>query len=479
MDTMRTLLAHQKLILAVDIGTTAMKGGLINQDGELVAYHRVTYWEKTRQDYHAWDPQVWIEALREIVASVGGYQRIQAIAVSGHGPTVIPVDSQGKVLYYALLWMDKRNLRQEGTKSFFLPKIAWFQKNHPDLYEKTEWFLSCAEYLNFFLTGVALTVTPSAEFVPFIWHAEDWDAYGLDHRKLPPFVQMGQKVGEVTTAASRFIGIPAGVPVTAAGSDFLVALVGAGSVEPGRTCDRAGTSEGINFCSSRPGTDSRLRTLPHAIPGLYNISGILSSTGRLFEWMRRITGQSDRSYREILQEIENLPLERSRPYFFPSFERNGDFEFARGGFLEMHPDHAREDMGRAVIESIAFGIRRVLETLEQTGCEIVDLRVTGGQARNVIWNQLKADITGKCILVPEIEDAELLGGAACALVEQGEYQSLREASEALVRLRAVFSPREERHRGYEDLYSAYRHYQDGLVQGFTSSGGVNPRLSVN
>jgi xylulokinase len=455
---MRNLQSHQKLILAVDIGTTAMKGGLITSEGELVAYHRVTYWEKTRQDFHAWDPKVWVEALREIVASVGGYQRISAVAVSGHGPTVIPVDAEGRVLFYALLWMDKRNLRQEGTKSFFLPKIAWFRQNHPELYQKTQWFLSCPEYLNFFLTGEALTVTPSKEFIPYIWHGADWRAYGLDYHKLPPFVRMGEKVGEVSQQASTFTGIPAGVPVVAAGSDFLVALVGAGAVEPGRTCDRAGTSEGINYCSALPVADPRLRTLPHAIDGLYNISGILSSTGRLFEWLRRITGQSDRSYREILQEIENLSLDRNRPYFFPSFERNGDFEFAQGGFLELHPDHTREDMGRAVVESIAFGIRRVLETLGENGCPVDEMRVTGGQARNVIWNQIKADITGKRVLVPEIEDAELLGSAACALVFQGEYNSLREASAELVKVRAVFNPRAERLAVYDELYAAYRDY---------------------
>jgi len=459
---MHSLQNHPKLILAVDIGTTAMKGGLISPEGELVAYHRVTYWEKTRQDYHAWDPKVWVEALREIVASVGGYQRISAVAVSGHGPTVIPVDSEGRVLFYALLWMDKRNLRQEGTKSFFLPKIAWFRQNQPELYQRTKWFLSCPEYLNFFLTGEALTVTPSKEFIPYIWHGADWRAYGLDFHKLPPFVTMGERVGHVTAQASTFTGIPAGVPVVAAGSDFLVALLGAGAVEPGRTCDRAGTSEGINHCSSVSVTDKRLRTLPHAIAGLYNISGILSSTGRLFEWLRRITGQSDRSYREILQEIENLSLDRSRPYFFPSFERNGDFEFAQGGFLELHPDHTREDMGRAVIESIAFGIRRVLEALAENGCTVDEMRVTGGQARNVIWNQLKADITGKRILVPEIEDAELLGSAACALVYQREYRDLRSASAELVKVRAVFNPRTERVSTYDELYAAYRDYGKAL-----------------
>jgi ribulose kinase len=104
------------------------------------------------------------------------------------------------------------------------------------------------------------------------------------------------------------------------------------------------------------------------------------------------------------------------------------------------------------------GIRRVLETMESNGLAIDELRVTGGQARNVIWNQLKADITGKRILVPEIEDAELLGSAACALVRQGEFGSLRVDSGALVKVRAVFNPRAVRHQAYNGLYESYRKY---------------------
>lgn len=447
----------RNLILTVDIGTTAMKGGLITPEGELVGYHRITYWEKTRQDYHSWDPVVWLESLRDIVASVGGYQRISAITVSGHGPTLVPVDAAGTALFPALLWLDKRNIRREGTRSFFLPKVAWFKEHQPELYDKTRWFLSCPEYINFFLTGEAMTVTPSDEFKPFIWDEKDWSSYGLDPKKLPPFIQTGQVIGRVTERASTFCGIAPGVPVISGGSDFLLSLVGSGTVEPGRTCDRAGTSEGINYCHTAPLSAPDLRTLPHMIPGLYNVSGILSSTGRLFEWLRRITGQDNRPYREFLQEIENLPLERSRPYFFPTFD-HGDFEFAQGGFLELHPDHSREDLGRAVIESIGFGIKRILDDLEAGGCPVGEIRVTGGQARNVIWNQMKADMTGKRILVPEIEDAELLGCAAAALTAQGEYKNLQEAAGALVRIKAVFNPREARRQKYAELYAYYSDY---------------------
>jgi xylulokinase len=443
------------LVLAVDVGTTAMKGGLITQDGELVSYHRVTYWEKTKQDYHSWNPQVWVDSLRDIVASLGGYQQIIAVVISGHGPSLVPVDRDGKNLFSALLWLDQRQNSLSGTMSFFLPKIAWFKENHPGLYEKTQWFLSCPEYLDYFLCGEAHTVTPSDEFEPYIWYEKDWKHYSLDPGKLPPFVKTGDIIGKVRQEASYFTGIPVGIPVVAGGSDFLLSLLGSGAVEPGRTCDRAGTSEGINFCHTHKVEHPHLRVLPHTIEGLYNISGILSSTGRLFEWMRRITGQDRISYREILQNIDTLPMDRSRPLFFPSFDQRGDFEFAHGGFMRLSPEHSQEDLGRSVVESIGFGIKNVLEHLESAGCEVKEMRVTGGQAKNVIWNQMKADMTGRRILVPEIEDAELLGGAVCAWTALKNFPSLQEASQSLVRIRAVYNPRMERAKLYDDLYTDY------------------------
>ncbi len=443
------------LILAIDIGTTSMKGGLLSPEGVLLAEHRVVYRDKGSWDYHTWDARVWIESLRDIVATLGGYERTQAVCVSGQGPTVVPVDVLGQPLFYAMLWIDRRQLAKPDTKSFFLPKIAWFREQHPDLYDKTRWFLSCPEYINFFLTGRAATVSPNTQFHPYFWSEKELADYAVDKDRFPEFVETGQILGEVSETASRLTGIPAGIPVVAGGSDFLMALLGSATVQVGRVCDRAGTSEGVNLCAEKPFQNPWLRTLPHIIPGLYNVSGILSSTGRLFEWLRQITGQLDRSYRDILQDIANLPPERSRPLFFPGVRGQEDFQFAEGAFLDLHPEHDRRDLGRAVVESIGFGIRRILDIFEEGGYPVDEIRVTGGQARNVIWNQMKADITGRTVLVPEIEDAELLGCAICALTALGQYPGFYEASMALNRTRARYTPRDEHFQRYQVVFREY------------------------
>lgn len=443
------------LILAIDIGTTSMKGGVVSPEGVLLAEHRVVYRDKGSLDYHTWDAQVWIESLRDIVATLGGFERTRAVCVSGQGPTVVPLSETGEPLFYALLWIDQRRLDRPNTRSFFLPKIAWFRERYPDLYARTRWFLSCPEYINFFLTSAVATVSPNPEFDPYFWSPDELAAFDIDPSRFPPFARTATVLGQVSERASRLTGIPPGIPVVAGGNDFLMALLGSATVEVGRVCDRAGTSEGVNLCSRGPVAGRGIRSLPHIIPGLVNASGILASTGRLFEWLRQITGQLERSYRDILQDLANLPLERSHPWFFPGLREDEDYQFADGAFLNLHPEHDRRDLGRAVVESIGFAIRRVLSIFEQGGYDVPEIRVTGGQARNVIWNQMKADITGATVLVPEIEDAELLGAAICALTALGDYPDLLSASRSLNRLRARFTPREDRHRFYRKLYDEY------------------------
>ena len=107
-----------------------------------------------------------------------------------------------------------------------------------------------------------------------------------------------------------------------------MALLGAGAVTPGTVCDRAGTSEGINYCSCSKADYPGLRCLPHIIRGYYNVSAILTSSGRIFEWFRRISGQEKLGYRELLAEIQKAFLSDSDLYFFPSLKKGAVWEFS-------------------------------------------------------------------------------------------------------------------------------------------------------
>ncbi len=124
-------------------------------------------------------------------------------------------------------------------------------------------------------------------------------------------------------------------------------------------------------------------------------------------------------------------------------------------FVGLGADHGKNEMGLAVVESIGFAVRQSVEILENHGCGIDVIRVSGGQAKNPTWNQMKADIVGKPLMIPEVEDAELVGDLCAGLVGKGRYRDVVEASENVVRFKKDFVPDQTKFSWYTNLYQQY------------------------
>ncbi|MBN2657942.1 MAG: FGGY-family carbohydrate kinase [Spirochaetales bacterium] len=443
------------MILAVDIGTSSIKGAIISPEGYAFAYHKVHLFPEDGRYPGEGYAGSWKSGFLEI-ASILSRQDISAVVISGNGPTIIPLGKEGEVLHRPLMWMGHENLPVADTHSFYLPKINWLREHNPSLYERTDVFLTTSSYITWLLTGEKAVVSAHRKFDQYIWGKEDYRKYGMDESRFPEIVPMGTVVGTVSRSGSVLTGLNPGIPVVGGGVDFMVSLIGTGVVRPGRTCDRAGTSEGINFCSERPVPDKRLRTLPHAVEGLYNVSGILSSTGSLFEWYRRITGQESYGYAETLAAINSVPAGSGTPMFFPGLKDGGLWEFSNGMAVGLEAFQGRNELGRSVMESIGYAVRRAVELFEENGCNVDELRVSGGQGKNIIWNQIKANITGCPILVPEVEDAELLGGACLASAALGRFNNFLEASDELVRIKKTFEPDKREEVIYKEEYEKYK-----------------------
>jgi xylulokinase len=115
-------------------------------------------------------------------------------------------------------------------------------------------------------------------------------------------------------------------------------------------------------------------------------------------------------------------------------------------------------LGRAVLESLGFSVREVLDTFRRHGFPITEMRLSGGQGKSPLWNQFKADITGCTLLAPEIIDGELAGDACAAALALGEYGDLSQAAAGMVRIGRAYHPSpqaaglyDERLRAYQDL----------------------------
>ncbi len=459
-------------VMVFDIGTTMVKGGLFSFGGRLLesASFRVKECASDDPLRHEVDPDVWLEAVKTIAGKllpVIGTGSLRAVVVSGNGPTLVACDRTGKSVCPAMLWLDKRASRQSvrmfdltGEKvdpSFYLPKVLWLKDNEREAYEKTAYFLAPAEYVNFILTGEASMVFPGEGLERVLWTEELINKLDLDADKFPPFTGTGSFAGNTGKRAADILGIPEGVPVFAGGVDFIMSILGSGAVVPGRSCDRTGTSEGINICSEKHINDNRLMSYRHIVPGYWNVTGIISTTGRAVEWLRDGFFPSS-GFEEIYSRAEKVERGAGKLIFLPylSGERSPLWDpDARGTFLGFSLAHGADEMARAVIESSGFAIRHVLETAKENGIVTEELRVAGRASGIDLLNRIKADITGKAVLVPEISSAELLGGLAVALTGLGVFDTLKKASSELVSIKKIFEPSPDR-AIYDDLFGVYR-----------------------
>jgi len=452
-----------------------VKGALVGEDGRLYADARAPVELYRGNGESAWEakPSEWLTALAKcgaaLLRSVEG--DIRAVAISGNGPTLVPVDADGEPVGRAISWMDRRARDQADRvsallgfpldPSFYLPKALWLAENRPVDFSRTALLFSCPEWAAFRLCGTACSYLADPYYERYIWAAETAAKLGLGSSLFPPYVKPGEVIGRVLPRASEEFHIPAGTPVIAGFPDFLASVLGSGAVEPGMVCDRAGTSEAYNLCAANPCPDWNFLSLPHAVPGLWNISGGLSTSGKALEWYSRAAGYETNGHPEakhIFQAAKASEPGASGLIFLPFLagERAPLWKRdLRGAFLGLSVDHKRADLARAVVESLGFGLRLTSEGLRDRGYSTSLIRVSGAPARNDFLNRLKADILALPIEVPELTDCELTGDAAACALALKDHDSLGGAASILVRVEKRFDPDSRNALLYDNLFEIF------------------------
>jgi xylulokinase len=219
--------------------------------------------------------------------------------------------------------------------------------------------------------------------------------------------------------------------------------------------------------------DRRLLCLPHIVPGRTNVSGLISTSGKAIDWLRGACGRAGGSYEELFAAAAQAPAGAHRLLFLPYLagERTPHWDpLAKGAFVGLTLGHRWPDLARAVLESIGFAIRDVLEVMGEHSLTVGEIRVAGTQARAATLNRIKADITGRPLLVPEVPESELVGDACVGLAALGVYQDAVEAARACVRVERRFEPDPAARGGYDDLYGLYR-------EAYRVLKGLFPRLA--
>ena len=136
--------------------------------------------------------------------------------------------------------------------------------------------------------------------------------------------------------------------------------------------------------------------------------------------------------------------------------------YAKGVFYGLDFAKNKGHMLRACMEGVAFSLRHNLEVAENAGASVSVLRAMGGSANSLLWTQIKADITGKDVVVPASDTASTLGAAILAGVGVGFYKDYEEAVSLTVKETRRHQPDPSRKEVYDKAYRTYRELYDSL-----------------
>ena len=257
-------------MLAVDLGTSGVKAGVIDLEGKLLGFAQRTYpliesgdpgW--VEQDAARW----WSDARDAMRAAIGAARgaRIVGVCIGGQGPSIVPVDRAGQPLANAIIWMDRRTeaerraindkLGVELSPYSNVPKAMWFRVHRPDLYARTHFFLQSWDFIAYRLTGVAVASSFKGATV---FPADVVAAAGIEPAKFPRELVMGQAVGGVRPEIAADLGLEPGVVVAGGVNDSTATVLGAGLVKKGIALDLGGTSGGLSLAWDRPLRDNGL-----------------------------------------------------------------------------------------------------------------------------------------------------------------------------------------------------------------------------
>jgi xylulokinase len=498
-----------KLLLGIDVGTTAAKAVLFTLDGRVQAvtsseypvYHPHTNWAE--QNAEDWWNAVCL-ALRQVLSAVPeAARRVAGIGVSSQAPSVVALDKSGQPLRPAMIWMDRRaeaeakefdqhlgegqTYRISGNRpdAFYIaPKLRWLKHHEPHILTQTHKFVMVTGYINYRLTGnysldnVHGGLLQLRHYADDAWSPELFQLCGVESSQFPN-VQPGHHLcGEVTREAAEATGLRAGTPVVVGTVDGSAAAVEAGAVDLGTAAEMTGTSTVLLIPNDGSVSEPAFIAMPHAIPGIHLLLGAMSATGASMRWYRDQLGiaevqagkQFDLDPFDLLtQQAAKIDVGSQGVIFLPYMmgERAPIWHTnARGVFFGLTLATQRGALIRAILEGTTFALRHNVEVARAAGVTITEMRSVGGGTRNTLWNQIKADVLGIPVLLPQTSVGAPFGGAILAGMALGFYPDVSAALRQMVTIQTRYEPNPDNHSRYNQLYSIYRAIYDNLRSTF-------------
>lgn len=499
------------------MGTSSIKTAVIDRDGRLVGQasgaYRLIHDGPGFQQIDADDMwRCYLECLGKLKLD----QEIDLGLIGGIGisclcPGLAAFDRDGNVLVNPIIYSDQRSVEEaeeikervgedrifEITANNVLAgamsgtSMLWIKNHLPEIYKKTYCFGHVNTLLALRMTGKFAIDYSNASYTSlfetrggFQWSDELCGKIGIDREKLPPLLKSTDVVGGLVAEDLIGAGIPKGTPVVIGGGDTACASLSTGVIRSGDVCESVGTTNVLTVCVTEPKFDRGFINRCHVVDGAWIYQGALSHTGASLRWIRDEFCQDlvmasnalrDDPYDLMTAVADNYSVPGAGGIVFLPYmlgERSPIWDsYARGVFFGVSLNSRRDDFIRAVLEGAAYGLRQMCELAESvTGKPITAFNSIGGGAKNQVWSQIKADVTGKDITALDVNDMAPVGAALLAGIGTGAFRDFQEASGRIPKtVYRTFVSRRDDDEVYNKRFDTYKKLYPRLKELYRSN----------
>ncbi|MFZ0532112.1 MAG: FGGY-family carbohydrate kinase [Anaerolineales bacterium] len=507
----------KKYVIAIDVGTSGTKVGLVNQDGKVVAYAGGRYEthflpnggaEQVPADW--W--QVISSGVKQVVKESGvAPDKIAAIGTTSQWGVTVAADEHGEPLMNAISWMDSRggkysaklvkgfpNLQGYAASKLFrwikivgippslegiddIAHILFIKNEFPDIYRRTYKFLEPMDFINMRLTGKA-NATQNSNIAIFLIDnrkggTKDYDSWalklsGIDRAKLPDLLPVEGIVGNLQSSIASEWGLSPDTVVITSANDNSVAPIGSGAIADYEAVAVLGTSGMLvlHFPNKKTDVLHSLATYPGALSNKYVFFADTGNTGKVVDSFinNLVYGQDafcdgdmpEDIYAKFNQAVAQVPAGSDGVLFMPWFT-GGTLaptadQFLRGGFINLTTRTTRNHLARAVLEGITYNWCWLKEASEAfTKHKFPYWRLTGGGARSDMWAQIMADVLGIPMHQQENPSNNTLLGVAFLAFNRLGLMSLDDIPKK-IRYSHIYEPNSVNREVYDRMYAQFR-----------------------
>ena len=481
--------------IGVDLGTTNIKVAIYTEKMELVDRQSYPVEYIRSGSFVEFDADLYCESIAKLIGSmiesnhVPGEQVAQ-ITFTGQAESLVTLDGTGKTLMNAISWMDERSVQEcaELSEMFsheeieavtgqmaVLPtwpatKILWLKHNRPEIYEKAAVYMMLKDFVVYRLTGNQVADQSIATFTFYfdIYEKKYWqkmlDAIGVKESQLPKLVEPCTVAGTLVPEVAGQMKLTTATKINVGTLDHFTGMVGTGNVTMGGMTLSTGTVMALTTMAAEPAPrDSGIAMHYGFIPDTHIMLPVAESGGVSLEWFRK-TCMGTIGYDQMNAELAKRDLPNSL-LFLPYLVGTNSPEFdvdASGAFFGLRQENDIYDMACAVMEGVAFMLRKNCDHIRAKGTKISHIIATGGGSKSPIWCQLQADITGLPVVIPTEKEAACLGAAMIGAVSDGVFASYQAAAEKCVSFQKRFEP--VNHDKYEKKYQKFCALYDAMLQ---------------